>query len=205
MKDWETILADWNRRLTAWNEVYDREFRGLIRKQRGLFRRPDAEALEAAADEARRHAGEDTMVELFGTFDELCREYLEAELPQHHAKLRAWVGMNPEPFEALWSYVEQAPELIRNADDVERLELALAAVSLDDGRVDANQRDAALGKLYLAARRAGIDPVPAFEKVAAVSNPGTGGGGAETRRVLEHFDRSLHFEQHVRRRLSRAG
>jgi hypothetical protein len=205
MRDWETMLADWNRRLVVWNEVYDREFTRLFKKQRGLFRRPSPEQREAAAAEARRLAGEDTMVELFATFDELCGEYLAADLPQDNAKLRAWIGAAPEPFEALWSYVEQAPELIRNADDAERLELALAAVSLDDGRVDALQRDEALGHLWLAARRAGIDPKPAFLRVAAHSNPGTGGGGSQTRQVLENFDRSFHFERHVRGKLSRAG
>jgi hypothetical protein len=205
MKDWAPSMDEWERRLTEWNAAFQREYRREIRARRGLFRRPSAGGEEQAAAEARRLAGEETMVALFAFFDELCRDYLAAVLPQDDAKLRAWIGDRPALFDALWSYAEQAPELIRDAGDGERLELGLAAVSLDDGRVDLHQRDSVLGRLYLAARRAGIDPQPAFRKVAAHSNPGTGGGGAFTRQALEDFDRSYYFEQHVRQPLSRAG
>ena len=205
MNDWSTKLEEWDRRLSAWNAVYHREYRRALKSKTGLFKRPSEADQAAASSEAAKAAGEDTMVELFATFDELCGEYLELELPQEHAKLRAWVGEQPEVFNALWSYVEQTPELIRNADDGHRLELGLAAVSLDDCRVENGQRDRALGRLYLAARRAGIDPKPAFEKVAAISNPSTGGGGAQTQQVLAGFDRSFYFEHHVRKQLARAG
>ena len=205
MNDWSQKLEQWNARLAEWNADYEREYRRLIKSKSGLFRRPSPEDREAAAAAAAKAAGEDTMVELFATFDTLCREYLELELPQQHAKLRAWVGEQPELFNALWSYVEQAPDLIRNAEDGERLELALAAVSLDDSRVDQHQRDEALGRLYLAAWRAGIDPKPAFAKVAAISNPSSGGGGSFTRQALESFHRSFYFEHNIRQKLSRAG
>lgn len=135
-------------------------------------------------------------------FDALSADYLAAALPQDAAKLRAWIGQQPALFRALWSYVEQASVLIRSTADGRRLELALAGISLDDGRVLADLRDAALGRLYLAARRAGIDPGPALRKVAALSNPGTGGGGAHTREVLEGFEHSFYFEREVRPELA---
>jgi hypothetical protein len=202
MSDWELRLVVWERRLGRWNEDYERELGRRLREARRFLRRPSPDRVAAAEADARRAAGEQTLVELFALFDELAGDYLAAELPQERAKLRAWIGAEPLLFRALWSYVEQAPELIRGPADERRLELALAAVSLDDGRVDARQRDAALGRLYLAAARAGIDPRPAFQKVAARSNPGTGGGGAHTRAVLEGFPRSFYFEREVRPRLA---
>ena len=205
MNDWAKTMDEWERRLADWNAAFQREYRRLIKGKRGLFRRPTAADEEQAAAEARRLAGEDAMVELFACFDALCRDYLAAELPQDNAKLRAWIGDRPALFNALWSYAEQGPELVRGQGDGERLELALAAVSLDDSRVDLIQRDDLLGRLWLAARRAGLDPRAAFAKVAAHSNPGAGGGGTFTRQALEDFDRSFHFEHHVRPKLARAG
>jgi hypothetical protein len=201
MNDWQTKLGEWERRLAAWNAAYEREYRRALGRRRRFLRRPAPEAIAAAEAEALRAAGADTPVELFALFDALASDYLAAELPQDQAKLRAWIGAEPELFRALWSYAEQAPGLIRSASDGRRLELALAAVSLDDGRIGSDRRDAVLGALYLAARRAGIDPLPALRAVAARSNPGTGGGGAHTRQVLEGFQRSFYFEREVRPKL----
>jgi hypothetical protein len=204
MDEWIEQLAPWNERLEAWNHGFHSEYKRLARKRSGLFRRlSDADEEEIAA-EARRAAGEDLLVELFGFFDGACGAYLEAELQQHHAMLRAKIGEQPALFNAVWSYVEQAPELIRSAADGRRLELALAAISIDDGRVDLEQCQAALGRLYVAASRAGLDPKPGFQAAAAVSNPGSGGGGSRTRELLAGFDRSFFFEQNVRAQLSRA-
>jgi hypothetical protein len=205
MTDWLSRLDEWEHRLSRWEEDYRRALRERLGEARRFLRRPSADRAAAAAADARRAAGEQTLVELFALFDELAGDYLAAELPQDRAKLRAWIGAKPALFRALWSYVEQSPELIRSAADERRLELALAAVSLDDGRVDGRQRDAALGSLYVAAARAGIDPVPAFQKVAARSNPGTGGGGAHTRTVLADFASSFYFERTVRPLLGRTG
>jgi hypothetical protein len=201
MSDWQTRLDEWERRLAAWNAVHEREYRQALGRRRRFLRRPSREAIEAAEAEALRAAGADTPVELFALLDALAADYLAAELPQDQAKLRAWIGARPALFRALWSYAEQAPGLIRSAADARRLELALAAVSLDDGRIGSDRRDAALGALYLAARRAGIDPAPALRSVAARSNPGTGGGGAHTRQVLAGFERSFYFEREVRPKL----
>lgn len=202
MDEWETRLADWERRFSKWSAVYEREYRRCLGRRSRFWRRPARAAREECEAEARRAAGAGTPVELFAMFDALGADYLAAELPQDAAKLRAWIGQQPALFRALWSYVEQASALIRSAADGRRLELALAGISLDDGRVLADQRDAALGRIYLAARRAGIDPGPALRKVAARSNPGSGGGGAHTREVLEGFEGSFYFEREVRPELA---
>ena len=204
MEEWREKINAWGERVDAWNEGFHREYRRLRRKHAGLFRQLSAADEEEVAAEARRTAGEDFLVELFAFLEELCGTYRATELPQDAAKLRAWIGGHTGLMGSLWSYVEQAPELIRSSEDAERLDLALAAVSLDDGRVDLEQQRAALGRLYLAARHAGIDPQPHFAAAAAVSNPGTGGGGSFTRQELEEFDRSLYYRRNVRPQLSRA-
>jgi hypothetical protein len=204
MEDWQEKIEAWSARVDEWNEGFHQEFRSLRRKRAGLFRRLSAADEEELAAEARRAAGEGFLVLLFGFLDELCSAYRETELPQDAAKLRAWVGEHTGLMGALWSYVEQAPELVRSADDGARLDLALAAVSLDDTRVDVEQQRAALGRLYIAASRAGIEPEPHFDSAAAVSNPGTGGGGSNTREALAEFRSSYYFREHVRPQLSRA-
>ncbi len=182
---------------------FRREYKRLARQRSGLLRRLSVAEREEIAADARRAAVEELLVELFGFYDGLCGAYLATELPQHSALLRANLGEQPALFEAFWSYAEQAPELIRGADDGRLLELGLAAVSLDDDRVDLQQCEAVLGRLYLAATRVGLDAKPHFAAVAAVSNPGTGGGGSRTQGLVAGFDRSFYFEQHVRPQVSR--
>jgi hypothetical protein len=204
MEEWHDKITAWGDRVDEWNGVFHQEFRTLRRKRAGLFRRLSSADEEELAAEARRAAGEGFLVLLFGFLDELCSAYRETELPQDAAKIRAWVGEETGLMGALWSYVEQTPELIRSADDGGRLDLGLAAISIDDGRVDLELQRAALGRLYIAATRAGIDPAPHFEAAARVSNPGAGGGGTFTRRAIGEFDRSFYFREHVRPQLSRA-
>jgi len=203
MENWRERMEQLEPRLQAWDRECAREFARLRKERRRRFRKLDARTEAELAAEARRRTGEDLLRELFLFFDELGDAYLAEKLPQVRANMRAQIGMHDALFRALWSYAEQQPELIQGPADDRRLRLALAAVSLDDLRVDVKLLHALLGRLYLAAARAGVDPDSRFAAVAAVSNPSTGGGGARMQQFLEGFRDSLYFKERVQRELPR--
>lgn len=197
MKDWETRLRDLNARLMEWRESYDREFQRLRRERgRGLFKRLDPERVLEIAAEAQRAAGEDVLAEVTAFLDELC-DFYEGALPGVRPKIRAQVGFRYEVHAFLWQYAEEAPEGIATADDAGRLRRALLAVSIDDHRVETGQMLDLLGRLWVSASRAGIDPDPLFQKVAEISNPGTSGGAGRTQSHLAGFGSSKYFRDAV--------
>lgn len=194
MEDWEAQLSALETRLRTWRERFDAEFARVCkeRKLSGLFRKPSASELDAAGVEARRRAGEEVLVELSAFFDRVCDDY-PTVLPQERAKIRARIGSNEHAFALFWNYVEQAAELVRKPEDGARLTRALIAVVIDDLRTDVEQVNAIVGRIVLAATRAGLDWRDAFAKAALVANPGMGGGGAHMREYLQAFEASNYF------------
>jgi hypothetical protein len=190
-------------RLAEWNRTFEERYRALARERKRWLKPLSAAEKDEIAAAARKETGEQVAVELFDALSALCDAYVAEPMPQNRAKLRASVGANPHLLNAVWNYATQAPELIRGAGDAPKLTRGLAAVSLDDMRTDYNEVLEALANLWLAARKAGLDPAPEFERVAAVSNPGMGGGGAFLQRTMRGFGASAYFRDHVRPRLAR--
>ena len=69
---------------------------------------------------------------------------------------------------------------------------------IDDARAEFDALHEALGALYLAAARAGIDPRPYFADAAAVANRGASGGGTFLRSILVDFESSPWFRDHAK-------
>lgn len=184
-------------RQAAWRETFLTAYRRLRRERFGWLRRPNAVQEEELAREARKIAGEDAAREAFAFLDALCDAYRQETLPQNRAKLRADVGSSRTLLPEVWAYAAQNAELVRSSDDGVHLERALAAVSIDDLRADAEEVDGMLARIWLAATRAGLDVREAFERAAAISNPGMGGGGAFLARHLRAFEGSLAYKQLV--------
>lgn len=190
-------------RNVAWSEAFEAAYARLKKERCGRWRRPNREQHEAIAAQAQREAGEGFVRELAVFFDELCDAYLAEPLPQNHAKLRADVGNDPGVHGALWAYAVSGAELVRGAGDQQRLERTLAALSLDDLRTDVEQVDALLARIWLNALGAKLDPRAAFARVAAISNPSMGGGGACFSQQLAGFEDSLAFKRDVAPQLRR--
>ena len=190
-------------RYGQWSEAFSAAYARLARERLGRWRRPCGAQHEEIAAEARRRAGEDFERELSAFLDELCDAYLAEPLVQNRAKLRADIGSNEGLLDALWAYAVQSVELVRSSADTQRLERALAAISIDDLRTDALQVDALLARAWLAAVGAGLDPRAALAKVAAVSNPGMGGGGACLAPRIAEFETSLTYKRDVEPQLRR--
>jgi hypothetical protein len=198
MKDWEDRLAELDAGVEAWNRDYARATLRLQRERLGHFRlrKPAARDLEQIERDARKELGGAALVEVSSYLERLCAHYQELG-PQERAKIRARVGAFDAVFRLLWNFVEQSPSLLRGPEDADKLRLALAAISIDDARVDVELLRRALGRLWIAAARAGIDPKPEFAAIASISNKGTGGGGAHMRGFMADFDRSQYFKAQV--------
>jgi len=198
MKDWKERLAALTGRVEDWNTQYEEAFAKLA-KERGLtrwFRRPSEVELRAVADEARRSVGSEPLTELSAFFDELCDHFVTV-LPQPRAEIRARIEDSPVVFDLFWSYVTNTPERVTGPDAAVHLKRGLAAVAIDDfhGRFD--QVNEVLGKLWLAAARAGVDPKPVFAEVGNVANPGMSGGGNHMRGYMTDFGGTHYFKAEV--------
>ncbi|HVS10484.1 MAG TPA: hypothetical protein VMS76_11465 [Planctomycetota bacterium] len=204
MKDWRERMDAAESWLQEWNGVYAREHAQLRRQRQRRFRKASEAELGSIAAEARRRAGEDGLAETSAFLDELCAAYLAEPLSQIQAQMRSRIANRPALFDALWSCVDGAAQLIRGPQDGERLRLALAAASLDDMRSDLRKLEEAVARLYSAALRAGIEPRPYLEAVAQASNPSTGGGGGKMREWLLEFEGSLAFKRAVEPELKSA-
>ena len=204
MEDWKPKIDTWQARLADWQARFDAEYSALARKRKGWFKKLSAGELEDIAVQARTAAGDDVAKELFGFLAELCDAYRAEKLPQPRAKVRAWIGMQPELLNAAWSFSVQALELARGQDAQRALERGLAAASIVDVRVDFNAVVELLGRYWIAARKSKVDPKALFASTAALSNRGMGGGGAYFSQMLAEFETSSYFRDHVRPALARA-
>jgi hypothetical protein len=80
------------------------------------------------------------------------------------------------------------------------LDLALAAVSLENLTLDYRDSYVALGSLYLTALEVGVDPSPAFERAAEWSANERADGGQSVRGFFAGFEVSAYFAESVARR-----
>src|SRR5207244_8219077 len=84
------------------------------------------------------------------------------------------------------------------------LDRALAAASIDDQRRDYRDWIMSLGDIYLSARAHGIDPAPAFKRVAEISNAEPHRAApTPTRDAMSRFEKSAYFATSILPRLRR--
>ncbi len=204
MNEWNDKIDGWRKQLESWQARFEDEYRTLARKRRGWFRKLSAGELDEIAGLARQAAGDSQAIDSFRLVAELCDAYLAETLPQNRAKVRAWIGAEALTTNAVWSFAIQCIEMLPRQADEATLRRALAAISIVDLRVDYNAFLDALGRLWIAARRVGLDPAPHFAAVAKLSNPGMGGGGACVGELLAEFRSSAYFRDRVRPLLPRA-
>ena len=198
MDDWKPKIEAWQGRLADWQRRFDDEFATLARKRRGWFGKLSAGELEEIAATARKNVGEDVAVELFGFLAELADAYRAEPLPQPRAKVRAWIGAEPTTLHATWNFALQSLDLARGATAQKALERGLAAVSIVDLRMDYSLCLDVLGRYWLTAKRAGVDPKALFASTAALSNRGMGGGGNFCAQELAGFETSAHLRDFLR-------
>jgi hypothetical protein len=203
-------VADWQQQSVA-SELelvskllveLDRRFAMLHKRRQEVFDREwnkkfDQDSLQhvsrkLSAIEPEKYAA------LHTEMDRLCDFYLAASDAEREA-LRLHLGMRPDALREMLNHIGWATEHVHSAADHIWVLRGLAAVSLEDHRIDYRDVYLALGDLYLAAVRAGIDASLCFQDVAALSNPNPGKmpGGGSLRDFLGKFESSAFFAESV--------
>jgi hypothetical protein len=137
--------------------------------------------------------------EIFQVLDEAIRIYPDATTSQREyirQMLAKYYGVG----QYLKSYVTGSITKLDTTVSSDRLYPALIAISIDNNNFG-DYRDVLvmLGNLWLTAARAGIDPKPYFDEVAAISSSDLHSqGNKSTRDILTTFDQSAHFQEAVK-------
>ena len=159
-------------------------------------------ALDQQLREAKkpgRMVSDALQAETFATLDELCILYLAADAAQRQ-ELREFLITADAIAEELWQNYPQyaSSQLISSGDDI-WLKRGLAAISLEDLRIDYRDTLGVLAWLWRAAVvHHHIDPQPYFQFVSELSNPNeVYPGQRPTREFLSRFRDSVYFKEHV--------
>ena len=124
---------------------------------------------EYKAIEARQRSRYDPQPEIADIVDRMCSEYLSAT-PTERKQCRSLVRDRNGVLGALMGYVHSATDRLRTTKDIKHLRLGLAAVSIENCATDYRDDLVALAEIWLAAERAGFDPLPHFRDVAKLSS-----------------------------------
>jgi len=146
-----------------------------------------------------RMISDSLQAEIFATLDQLCALYLAADSAQRH-ELRAFLITTAAIGEELWqNYPRYAADRLMSSGDDIWLKRGLAAVSLEDLRIDYRDTLGVLGWLWRAAVvHHHIDPQPYFQLVSELSNPSqVDPGQSSTREFLSRFRDSIYFKEQV--------
>lgn len=151
--------------------------------------RGELEELAARARKARQRRSErdyPTWEEVSAPLERFVRAYVSAD-GAARADARAWAKTSLDIGTwFLWGGGNWTREFER-AQLPELLDLALASLSVEDAQLDARDALLALGLVWHRAARAGLDPRPAFERVASLSSD-TDDGFGELVRGFEGSD-----------------
>lgn len=124
--------------------------------------------------------------------DSLCDLFLQAD-PGEQSRFRNSPIVSMLSFQAISSGVQ----LIRTHQDIGQLRRRLAAAVLLNGHDDYRDILMALASLWLAAARAGIDPLPYFQEAAHMAGTDDPYGIGSTRDMLANFHTYAIFEAEV--------
>lgn len=127
------------------------------------FFRRESESWRLARLRVRRPSHE----EVFSVLDNLSDRYLMSTQEERIAIRNLF---DEDVVFCLCFYAQSAGDQIVSADDANWLRRGLAALSIADNRLDFRDAFRTMRELYLASVRAGIDPRPFLNEVAAISS-----------------------------------
>ncbi len=184
----------------------DRRFRALHKKRQTVLERKWKPAMDAAELEAlgqQISAIEPQEYDaLHATLDTICDYYLAASEVEREA-LRLHLGIRPDALSEMLNHINWAAGRAAAGEAHQWVLRGLAAASLQDSRISPQEIAAALGGLYLAGSRAGIQVTLCFQDVAALSNPirGRQVHAPPMRAILASFEHSAYFQENVKPKL----
>lgn len=192
-------IADFNSHLVTWDR-WERDFWLDLDKRSGgsLSSLVDIrQRKEESGRLADLKVGKFPREALFADLNLLCLIYLKA-IREQRKDIRDLMASNWKILYLMWPpYLRELVDLFSWNSDTKWLCLALAAISIEDNRTDFCDNYMALGDLYIAATRAGIDALPYFRAIGEISNARGAGAhrshGFSTRAMLMTFKTSAFF------------
>ena len=130
--------------------------------------------------------------------DDICAFYIRADNAERE-RVRSDASRDEVLLEAVHKHVGWCTRQMISEPSVEWLRSGLAAIAIHDNRVDYRDVYVALGELYLASIRGGIQPSPELHRIGALANPVSNPGCPEgsTMSFLQKFEESAHFRSAV--------
>jgi hypothetical protein len=130
----------------------------------------DLEKLDAKYSLKQQHAVEgEARKEIDIVLTKVCPLYLQTDTSTRERIRNAFGDRRPMAHLA-WRYAYGVGSNIHSAEDVNWLRQGLAAISIENARIDSRDTMVVASKLYRQAEQAGIDPQPHFEAMAEMSS-----------------------------------
>jgi hypothetical protein len=161
--------ADWCKPLNEFSA------KNTARINRGGYT-PDDYRRELAELREKLLARYDPFAELYGIFDELCPNYLDADSATREA-IRKIVADRRPLSDLIRGYAVHLAGQMAGPDDVGTLRNALAAISIENCQMDYRDTIMAIGAVRKRAAQAGIDAEPHFQAVGKLSSTKRSTGG----------------------------
>lgn len=154
--------------------------------------------LQSGAD----HRDTSVVKAIHGRLDSVCASYLKSSGPIRE-QMRTEVSKSRPLLDALLAHSYRCAELLHEPSDREYLRTGLASIALQDNRIDFRDTYFALGALYLAAIKAGIQPSLELYKVGSLASESshTSRPKDSTRHFLQAFEESAFFKAEVQPKL----
>lgn len=190
-------LTELDSGFAAQSQEWNREFNRVWDKSLGSLKQAIASASQTSSDVIRE--------QLHRRLNELCSLYLDGS-PEQRENIRALAGQHKHVLRAMCWHIGWAAGRMESPTDLVWLRSGLAAASIEDNRIDFRDMYLALGHLYLAAARIGIDPMSFFKEVGRMSSSqpsqlAKAFKSGSMQNFLSEFDRSAFFQESVKPRL----
>jgi len=200
--DFDTLLNELTQvgaKMAAWAARFDEHFTAMwmrrFNRPRWLSGELDFNKLH---QQALEKAGASELSEIYAFLDRLCLAYLQADSTQRE-QVRGVMAAQTALVAWLGRYVREVAERVQTAQDVDVLRIGLAALSIEDysynphldakARYDERHVYDSMARLYLAARRAGINAEPHLQAVAALSSTKASRAAPDSPPMRTHMER----------------
>lgn len=136
--------------------------------------------------------------EAFEVLERVSDFYLNAS-PEERVHVRKMMHEHEALHFQLFGFLYRATQMVEASESIMWLRLGLAAASIEDIEEDPRETYGRLGQLFRAAARVGIDPIPYFAEVGALSSPEVRSIANESMQdLLRNFHDSPYYEKELK-------
>jgi len=145
---------------------------------------------DAVDNEYRETRNESILEKPFVELDDLLNDYINTN-SKNRKFLRNLFKEHRNSRDLLFQYWHNKTKTIESVDDAGKLDLCLAAISLENFLFDDRDSLIGLAELYLASVKAGIDPDPHYQRIGEMSEKKA--YGATVKNQIGNFKKTAMF------------